>query len=75
MLIIIEIVNLDSFNFLKVLGKGAFGVVSLVEKKDSKILYAAKAIDKDLLIEKNQLHNLRTERFVLENVIVMGETY
>ncbi len=42
--------NLESFNFIKVIGKWAFGKVTLVQKKDTKVLYALKSIEKELLI-------------------------
>jgi serine/threonine protein kinase len=38
---------------LKVLGRGAFGTVMLVEKKDSGEWFAMKSIRKDDVIEKD----------------------
>ena len=46
---------MSDFNSLKLLGKGAFGTVTLAEKKDSKKLYAIKSIYKEDIIRKNQL--------------------
>ena len=37
-------ISLDDFEYIKVLGRGAFGKVMLVEKKDTKKLYALKTI-------------------------------
>lgn len=47
-----EEVTIDDFNLLKVLGRGAFGKVTLSEKKDTKELFAIKSLRKDELIDK-----------------------
>ena len=39
-------VGIDDFNILKVVGRGAFGKVMLVEKKDTKKVYALKSLRK-----------------------------
>ena len=38
-----------------VLGKGAFGTVLLVEKKNTKELFAMKSINKEDIVKKHQL--------------------
>jgi serine/threonine protein kinase len=43
-------VYFDSFKILKVLGRGAFGRVFLVKKKDSGRIYALKTLEKIPLI-------------------------
>jgi serum/glucocorticoid-regulated kinase 2 len=43
-----------------VLGKGAFGTVLLVEKKNSKELFAMKSINKEDIIKKQQLEHTKT---------------
>lgn len=50
---------------LKLLGTGSFGEVFLVEKKDSKTLYAMKVLKKDKIIEKNLTRYAITERNVM----------
>jgi serine/threonine protein kinase len=45
-------VTIDDFNLLKVLGRGAFGKVMLVEKKDTKEIYALKSLRKEEIIDK-----------------------
>ncbi len=45
-------VKLEDFEILKVIDKGSFGKVFLVELKSSGNLYAMKRIRKDILIEK-----------------------
>lgn len=60
-------ITLDDFDILKVLGRGTFGKVMLVEKKDgSGKLYALKSIRKDKVTDEKLGTHLRTERFVLE---------
>lgn len=60
--------TLDDFNLLKVLGRGAFGKVTLSEKKSTKELFAIKALRKDELIDKEQIENTKTEKMILEHV-------
>ena len=45
--------KLEDFKILKVLGRGAFGKVMLVEKKKTKELYAMKSLRKEDIIEKS----------------------
>lgn len=40
-------VNLDHFKLLRVVGKGAFGKVRIVERKDTGLTFALKYIRKD----------------------------
>lgn len=61
-----EKVCFESFKILKVLGSGAFGKVYKVEKKDTKKIYAMKALKKRNLILKNHLGYAVTEGNVLK---------
>lgn len=61
-------VVLDDFTLLKVLGRGAFGKVMLVEKKDTGEWFAMKSIRKEDIIQKDQLEHTRTEKMILEHV-------
>ena len=45
-----EKITLDSFNIKGLIGKGSFGEVFLVEKKDSKMLYALKVLKKSIIM-------------------------
>eukprot|EP01017_Pseudomicrothorax_dubius_P036462 TRINITY_DN5222_c0_g1_i6.p1 TRINITY_DN5222_c0_g1~~TRINITY_DN5222_c0_g1_i6.p1 ORF type:complete len:383 (-),score=64.43 TRINITY_DN5222_c0_g1_i6:718-1866(-) len=63
-----EKVTLDDFVTLKVLGRGFFGKVLLVEKKSTGELYAMKTLTKENVLEADQLQYLQTERFLLEKV-------
>ena len=48
-------VSLDDFSLLKVIGKGSFGKVMLVRKKDSGVLYAMKVLAKENIVKRNQV--------------------
>ena len=48
-------ISKDDFYILKVIGRGSFGKVYLVRKKDTGIAYAMKILKKDQLIKKNLL--------------------
>ena len=61
-------INIHSFNPLKLLGKGSFGKVMLMEKKDTKHLYAIKAIVKKKLSSSKKMRNAIVERKVLAQV-------
>jgi len=61
-------ITINDFEILKVLGRGAFGKVMLVEKKDTKQIFAIKSIHKEAIIEKDQLEHTKTERYILEKV-------
>jgi len=45
-------VCIDDFHLLKVLGRGAFGKVMLVQKKDDEEYFALKSLRKDEIIDK-----------------------
>ena len=60
-----EDVQLEDFKIKKVLDKGSFGKVFLVVHKTTGAQYAMKRINKDILIEKGQILNTRTEKDIL----------
>lgn len=57
--------SLDDFNTVKVIGKGAFGEVRLVQKKDTGKIYAMKTLLKSEMYKKDQLAHVKAERDVL----------
>lgn len=61
-------VSVDDFDLLKVLGKGSFGKVMMVRKKDTQKIYALKTLRKAALVKRNQLMHTRTERSILQNI-------
>jgi len=59
-------ISLDSFDILKELGSGSFGKVCMVQKKDTKKIYALKAIKISQLNDENQLQYAQTESDILK---------
>ncbi|KAF3994205.1 hypothetical protein FT663_00175 [Candidozyma haemuli var. vulneris] len=57
--------SLDDFITVKVIGKGAFGEVRLVQKKDTGKIYAMKTLLKSEMYKKDQLAHVKAERDVL----------
>jgi RAC serine/threonine-protein kinase len=57
--------RLDSFQMIKVIGKGSFGKVFLVREKRTKEMFALKVLKKDNIIKRNQVEHTKTERSVL----------
>ncbi|CAG8464919.1 3194_t:CDS:10 [Ambispora leptoticha] len=57
--------GLDDFNTVKVIGKGAFGEVRLVQKSDTGKIYAMKTLRKADMFKKDQLAHVKAERDVL----------
>ncbi|XP_043932558.1 serine/threonine-protein kinase 38 [Protopterus annectens] len=57
--------GLDDFESLKVIGRGAFGEVRLVQKKDTGHVYAMKILRKFDMLEKEQVGHIRAERDIL----------
>lgn len=64
----IESVGLEDFDFLKVVGQGAFGKVFQVMKKGTSEIYAMKVVRKDKIIEKNHAEYMKAERDILTKV-------
>jgi protein-serine/threonine kinase len=58
--------TIDEFLILKVVGKGSYGKVLLVRKKDDNGIYAMKVLKKKYMIKKNQVEHIKTERQILE---------
>lgn len=56
---------LEDFHTVKVIGKGAFGEVRLVQKRDTGKIYAMKTLLKSEMYKKDQLAHVKAERDVL----------
>ncbi|KAI8063888.1 Serine/threonine-protein kinase orb6 [Gongronella butleri] len=57
--------GLDDFVTVKVIGKGAFGEVRLVQAGDTGKIYAMKTLRKSEMLKKDQLAHVKAERDVL----------
>lgn len=60
--------KLEDFVIKKMIGKGSFGKVFLVENSTDKHLYAMKCIRKDVILEHDQLENIRLEKDILNKI-------
>ena len=55
----------ESYSTIKIIGKGAFGEVKLVQKKTDGKIYALKSLVKSEMFKKDQLAHVRSERDIL----------
>ena len=60
--------KLEDFKTLKVLGRGSFGKVCLVEYVPTKELYAMKSLKKDVLLDQDQIENTLLEKNILQSL-------
>ena len=61
-------VSLNHFRLLRVVGKGAFGKVRIVERKDTGLQFALKYIRKDEVVRSESVRNIIRERRMLEHL-------
>lgn len=64
----VQVVGIDDFEILKVVGQGAFGKVFQVRKKGTSDVYAMKVMRKDKIMEKNHAEYMKAERDILTKV-------
>lgn len=63
--------NIEDFDLLKVVGRGAFGKVLLVRKKDGKNggqIYAMKILVKAHIVKNDQIENTKAEQHILKEI-------
>lgn len=58
----------STFDILKVIGRGAYSVVTLVRKKDTGMIYAMKSIEKKLALKESSIFQLLSEKEILSNI-------
>uniref|UniRef100_A0A1A8HVE9 Serine/threonine kinase 32A n=1 Tax=Nothobranchius kuhntae TaxID=321403 RepID=A0A1A8HVE9_NOTKU len=61
-------VNFDHFQILRAIGKGSFGKVCIVQKKDTKKMYAMKYMNKLKCVERNEVRNVLKEMQIMQNL-------
>eukprot|EP01112_Ceratiomyxa_fruticulosa_P006119 TRINITY_DN16920_c0_g1_i1.p1 TRINITY_DN16920_c0_g1~~TRINITY_DN16920_c0_g1_i1.p1 ORF type:complete len:388 (-),score=91.85 TRINITY_DN16920_c0_g1_i1:245-1408(-) len=61
-------VTKDDFELLTVIGKGSFGKVMQVKKKDDGKVYALKVLRKDAIIARKQVTHTKSEKSILQAV-------
>lgn len=61
-------VTQDDFELLNVIGKGSFGKVMQVKKKDDQKIYAMKVLRKEAIIARKQVAHTRAEKSILQKI-------
>ncbi|KAI9193290.1 kinase-like domain-containing protein [Polychytrium aggregatum] len=59
-------ISLEDFNFIAVLGRGAFGKVMLAQDKLTKELYAIKALKKEFIIQNDDVASCKLEKRIFQ---------
>ncbi|KAJ1723366.1 Serine/threonine-protein kinase, partial [Coemansia erecta] len=60
--------NIEQFDLLKVIGKGSFGKVMQVRKRDSNRIYAMKILSKSKIVMRSEVAHTLAERNVLAKI-------
>ncbi|XP_073676342.1 serine/threonine-protein kinase 32B-like [Garra rufa] len=63
-----EEVSFDHFQILRAIGKGSFGKVCIVQKRDSRKMYAMKYMNKQKCIERDEVRNVLRELQVMQRL-------
>jgi len=61
-------VTKDDFELLTVIGKGSFGKVMQVKKKDDGKIYAMKVLRKEAIIARKQVAHTKAEKSILQKI-------
>ncbi|RKP20317.1 kinase-like protein, partial [Rozella allomycis CSF55] len=67
--------HLDSFEIIKVLGKGSMGKVMLVREKSSGKLFALKSIHKNWVVKHREIEHTISERNILVKIREMNHPF
>uniref|UniRef100_A0A8C5MA48 Serine/threonine kinase 32A n=1 Tax=Leptobrachium leishanense TaxID=445787 RepID=A0A8C5MA48_9ANUR len=63
-----EEVNFNHFEILRAIGKGSFGKVCIVQKNDTKKMYAMKYMNKQKCVERNEVRNVFKELQIMQGL-------
>ena len=61
-------VGVDDFKIIKVIGRGSYGKVCLVEFKQTKELFAMKSLKKNVLLDEDQVESTLLEKNILQSL-------
>ncbi|KAI8981739.1 kinase-like domain-containing protein [Mycotypha africana] len=61
-------ITFDSFDLLRVIGRGSFGKVYVVRKKDTNRIYAMKVLRKSRIISRSEVTHTMAEKTVLAKI-------
>uniref|UniRef100_A0A4X2M593 non-specific serine/threonine protein kinase n=1 Tax=Vombatus ursinus TaxID=29139 RepID=A0A4X2M593_VOMUR len=61
-------INFDHFQILRAIGKGSFGKVCIVQKRDTKKMYAMKYMNKQKCIERDEVRNVFRELQIMQGL-------
>ena len=61
-------ITLDSFELLRVVGRGSYGKVLQVRKKDTGEILAMKVLHKAIVVNRSQVEHIQAERAILESI-------
>ena len=64
----VKSVELNDFQIIKVLGRGTFGKVCLVQYKPTKEYFAMKSLKKDVLLDMDQVQSTILEKKILQSL-------
>nr|XP_036846976.1 serine/threonine-protein kinase 32B isoform X2 [Manis javanica] len=63
-----DAINFDHFQILRAIGKGSFGKVCIVQKRDTKKMYAMKYMSKQKCIERDEVRNVFRELQIMQGL-------
>uniref|UniRef100_A0A8D1IAY9 Serine/threonine-protein kinase 32A n=1 Tax=Sus scrofa TaxID=9823 RepID=A0A8D1IAY9_PIG len=66
--ILLKKFNFDHFEILRAIGKGSFGKVCIVQKSDTKKMYAMKYMNKQKCVERNEVRNVFKELQIMQGL-------
>jgi len=64
----VEKVSVEDFDLLNLIGKGSFGKVLQVKKKDNGKIFAMKVLDKKHILDHNEVEHTLAEKHILQRI-------